>query len=199
MTSRTMSMMALVLAGGLLASASTMAQPYPEPGNFAQGAQSWAENCARCHNMRDPQDLRDDQWTTTLFHMRLRAGLTGQQTRDILTFLQESNNRVAAVAVGARDGQTASEAALPGDVVYAQTCVACHGVDGKGTIPGAPDFTDPAGPLSQPDSVLLQHITEGFKRPESPMAMPPMGGNPNLTEADIHAVLAYLRERFGGT
>ncbi len=62
-----------------------------QPGDFARGAMQWVENCGRCHNVRDPRELRDDQWKTTVYHMRIRAGLTGQQTRDILTFLQESN------------------------------------------------------------------------------------------------------------
>jgi len=60
-------------------------------GDFARGAKSWADNCLRCHNVRDPKELRDDQWVTTTFHMRVRAGLTGQETRDIITFLQMSN------------------------------------------------------------------------------------------------------------
>ncbi len=60
-------------------------------GDFARGATAWVNNCVRCHNVRDPKELRDDQWITTTFHMRIRAGLTGQQTRDIITFLQLSN------------------------------------------------------------------------------------------------------------
>lgn len=60
-------------------------------GDVARGAKSWADNCVRCHNVRDPKELRDDQWITTSFHMRVRAGLTGQETRDIIAFLQMSN------------------------------------------------------------------------------------------------------------
>ncbi len=60
-------------------------------GDFARGAKAWVDNCVRCHNVRDPKELRDDQWITTTFHMRIRAGLTGQQTRDIIKFLQTSN------------------------------------------------------------------------------------------------------------
>lgn len=60
-------------------------------GDFAEGARQWAENCTRCHNVRDPREMRDDQWKTTVYHMRVRAGLTGQQTRDILEFMQGSN------------------------------------------------------------------------------------------------------------
>ncbi len=64
---------------------------WPIKGNFAKGAKAWADNCTRCHNVRDPKELRDDQWITTIYHMRLRAGLTGQETRDIVTFMQMSN------------------------------------------------------------------------------------------------------------
>jgi mono/diheme cytochrome c family protein len=174
----------------------TFAQDFPESGNFAQGAQSWANNCARCHNMRDPQDLRDDQWITTVFHMRVRAGLTGQQTRDILTFLQESNNRFSEDSVGISEAALITTENLSGEEVYNQTCIACHGANGKGTVPGAPDFTRPDGPLSQPDQVLEDHIFNGFKSKGSPMAMPPKGGNSNLKMEDIQSVLQYMRETF---
>lgn len=66
-------------------------QPDPDPMAFARGAKAWAQNCARCHEMRDPKELRDDQLKPVVTHMRVRAGLTGQQARDILKFLQGSN------------------------------------------------------------------------------------------------------------
>ena len=77
----------VLLAGGVAAAA----EPQPDPGAFARGARAWAEQCARCHNMRDPRELRDDQWRAVVTHMRVRTGLTGEQARDILRFLQESN------------------------------------------------------------------------------------------------------------
>lgn len=58
---------------------------------FARGAQQWANNCGRCHNVRDPREYRDDLWEPIIAHMRVIAGLTGQQQRDILYFLQSSN------------------------------------------------------------------------------------------------------------
>ena len=56
-----------------------------------RGAKAWANNCARCHHMRAPNEFRDDQWKPIVFHMRVRAGLTGQETRAILEFLQSAN------------------------------------------------------------------------------------------------------------
>lgn len=60
-------------------------------GDFARGALAWAQNCSRCHNTRSPQEFRDDLWRPIVYHMRVRAGLTGQETRDILKYLTEAN------------------------------------------------------------------------------------------------------------
>ncbi len=60
-------------------------------GDPARGARAWAESCMRCHNARDPKEFRDDLWKPIVYHMRVRAGLTGQDTRDILKYIQESN------------------------------------------------------------------------------------------------------------
>ncbi len=168
---------------------------------LARGAKSWSENCARCHEMRDPMEFRDDLWRPIVTHMRVRAGLTGLQQREILAFLQSANNRMPEPRGNVTDSgvPTRSTAAtdLSGAEIYQQTCVACHGQDGTGAVPGAPDLTAADGPLAQDDGILLRHITEGFKTPGSPMAMPPKGGNPALGGADIQRVLGYLREKFG--
>lgn len=80
----------LALLGG--ASIATAAEDNSSTkGDFVRGAKLWADNCGRCHNVRDPKDMRDDQWKASVLHMQLRAGLPGQDTRDILKFLQESN------------------------------------------------------------------------------------------------------------
>ncbi len=184
-----------MLAIGIVSIA--MAADYPEPGDFASGSKVWAENCNRCHNVRDPRDLRDDQWITSTFHMRIRAGLTGRETRDILTFLQASNTvsvvdtKPIALATEQATGNSRS-----GEEIYEQTCVACHGADGKGTLPGVPNFSRADGPLGKSNEILFQNILLGYQSPGSPMAMPPKGGNPTLTGADIALVLRYLREAF---
>lgn len=84
-----------------------------------------------------------------------------------------------------------------GQMVYEQTCIACHGADGKGALPGVPDLTEKDGRLGQPENVLVKHVIEGFQSPGSPMAMPPNGGNANLTEAEARAVVKYLLGAFG--
>lgn len=84
-----------------------------------------------------------------------------------------------------------------GKAIYSQTCIACHGANGKGAIPGVADLTQSGGALAKSDEALIQSITEGMQSAGSPLAMPPKGGNPALSEADIKAVLAYLRAAFG--
>jgi len=91
---------------------------------------------------------------------------------------------------------TASGNAAAGASVFNQTCVACHGSDGKGIMPGMPDFTQPKGVLSLPTKVLEQRITNGFSGGNAPMAMPPKGNNPSLNQSDIRNVIAYLRKTF---
>lgn len=82
---------AFLLATTSLFSTGFAAEKPDTKGDVGRGAKSWVDNCMRCHNARDPKELRDDQWITTTYHMRLRAGLTGQETRDIIAFLQMSN------------------------------------------------------------------------------------------------------------
>ena len=86
--------------------------------------------------------------------------------------------------------------AANGEKLYNQTCIACHGEDGTGSVPGTPDLTQADGPLSKPDSELVNNIMEGFQSPGSPMAMPPQGGNPELTEDDARDLVVYMRRRF---
>jgi mono/diheme cytochrome c family protein len=80
----------IVLGSSLLGSAYAQ-QEHSDAAAFQRGAKAWSETCAHCHNLRGPKEFRDDQWRVIVYHMRIRAGLTGQDTRDILQFLQGSN------------------------------------------------------------------------------------------------------------
>jgi hypothetical protein len=52
------------------------------------GAQLWAENCIRCHNIRSPGSLSPAQWEVAMMHMRVRANLTPEEHKKILEFLK---------------------------------------------------------------------------------------------------------------
>jgi len=76
--------------------------------------------------------------------------------------------------------------------LYETTCVACHGAKGQGAIPGVPDLAK-GNRLTKPDGEIAANIINGFQTKGSPLAMPPKGGNPKLTEADAKALVPYLR------
>lgn len=75
-----------------------------------------------------------------------------------------------------------------GDKLYADHCEMCHGSDGKAVMPGAGDMTDPKGPLSQSDAVLVKSTVDGKGN------MPGFKGQ--LSKTQIEDILAYMRKKF---
>jgi mono/diheme cytochrome c family protein len=57
----------------------------------ASGSKLWAQNCARCHNVRSPDAYTDAQWEVATMHMRIRANLTAQEHHAIVEFLKSAN------------------------------------------------------------------------------------------------------------
>lgn len=105
--------------------------------------------------------------------------------------------RIAVLGAALAAFAAGAQAASHGKSVYEGTCIACHGANGKGALPGVPDLTSAKGPLKGGDEVVIKRMREGYQSPGSPMAMPPKGGNPALTDDDLKAVLAYMRKAFG--
>ena len=71
-----------------------------------------------------------------------------------------------------------------GAKLYAQYCVSCHGTNGKGNIPGVPDFSR-NNALFRSDGALFNSIKMGKG------AMPGFLGI--LRERDLFDVIAYMR------
>lgn len=38
----------------------------PDPQQIARGAKAWADNCGRCHNLRDAKEIQDYEWDVTI-------------------------------------------------------------------------------------------------------------------------------------
>ncbi len=55
------------------------------------GPKLWADNCVRCHNIRSPNMYNDAQWEVVSMHMRVRANLTADDSREILAFLKSAH------------------------------------------------------------------------------------------------------------
>ena len=71
-----------------------------------------------------------------------------------------------------------------GGQLYSRHCTTCHGDDGRGTMPGVPDFTRGEG-LFQSNQALQNVIREGKS------VMPAFRGV--LTNDEIKDIIAYLR------
>jgi cytochrome c5 len=93
-------------------------------------------------------------------------------------------------------GPTADPTITSGKAVYEHSCITCHGDDGTGGMPGVPDMTKTGGSLDKPDVELIQNIINGFQSPGAPLAMPARGGNPELTDEQVQAVIDYIRHAF---
>lgn len=88
-----------------------------------------------------------------------------------------------------------------GQGIFGATCSACHGLNARG-IPGlGKDLVDSQFVHGLTDDALLQFIVTGRDASDplntTGIPMPPRGGNPSLTDDQLHAVIAYLRSESG--
>jgi len=88
--------LALLVSGALVlamscASMNGAANPNQTATPPKSGSELWAQNCRRCHNFRSPSEYSDAQWDVAMFHMRVRANLTGAEHESIRQFLKSSN------------------------------------------------------------------------------------------------------------
>jgi len=83
-----------------------------------------------------------------------------------------------------------------GRAVYEKSCIACHGADGEGMMPGVPDLATRDSAMKKPEAELVRNVIQGFKSPGSQMAMPPNGGNPELTKQEATSAIRYMRKAF---
>ncbi|MFQ5536014.1 MAG: c-type cytochrome [Gemmatimonadota bacterium] len=191
-------LLAVAVGGGLfLFPADTAAQQ----GDVAAGAKAYGNTCGRCHNPRSPVERSDRDWVVIINHMRARAGLTGQQVRDILAFLQASNHveesLVAAAGGLARPASISAEAGVsaeistdPGDVAKGQTltaakgCVGCHVIGGGGGQIG-PKLNGVVATKGA-EFVARKLANPAFNNPGT--LMPNLGLSPD----EIRALIAYL-------
>jgi cytochrome c5 len=109
---------------------------------------------------------------------------------------------VAGVASAAASAATPAPAAAPvadassdpGKATYDKVCFACHAQG----IAGAPKHGDVAAwepRIAQGRDTLIKHVIDGFTG-QSGM-MPPRGGNPSLSDADIGAAVDYILAAVG--
>jgi disulfide bond formation protein DsbB len=100
-------------------------------------------------------------------------------------------------AAPARPTAPATPTAADGKALYLQTCPACHGPDAKGLPHLGKDMTTSEFIRSKSDAELVEFIKKG-RALDDPLnttgvPMPPMGANPNLTDAQLLAIVQFIR------
>jgi cytochrome c5 len=88
-------------------------------------------------------------------------------------------------------GAAAGAGPRGGEEVFKATCAACH----ETGVAGAPKIGDKAAWASrvkEPFATLLKDSINGVR------AMPPRGGNPNLSDLEMARAIVYMANRSGG-
>lgn len=105
--------------------------------------------------------------------------LTPQQIAKIEERIRRGGPVSAATPAGGAD----AAAPLTGEQVVAQVCTACH----TGALPNAPKIGDKAAWMARGD---LKALTASAIQGKG--AMPPKGGKPDLTDAQIEAAVKAM-------
>lgn len=107
---------------------------------------------------------------------------------------------VAATACRAGDGGHAGvdrAAAARGATLYLRSCAPCHGRAGQGIRGLGADLRGNAFVAARSDQEVIAFLARGRRAGDpdnrSRVDMPPRGGNPGLTDADLAAIVAWLR------
>lgn len=74
--------------------------------------------------------------------------------------------------------------------VWLSTCKRCHG-SGRAGAPRLGDRDAWRPRLAQGETLLLEHALGGFAGPAG-TEMPARGGNPKLSDAEVHGALRYM-------
>jgi len=96
----------------------------------------------------------------------------------------------AEAAAKAAASQVAYGGTTDGKTIYGHLCTSCH----TAGVAGAPKLGDKAlwAPrIAQGLDTLIKHATEGYHGPDGNF-MPPKGGNPALTDAQIKAAVTWI-------
>lgn len=75
-----------------------------DPMAVAEGAQVYADSCARCHQARPGSERTDLEWIAIIAHMRARANFTKSQAAAVLAFMQATNLPESSPGMAALDG-----------------------------------------------------------------------------------------------
>lgn len=110
---------------------------------------------------------------------------SSQQTSQASSQEASSSQQASTGSSGASGGGQKS-----GKEVFNGLCVSCHGAG----LPGVPQFGNKkewAPRIAKGKATLYKHALHGFSS-GGPLAMPPKGGNPALSDAEVKSAVDYM-------
>jgi cytochrome c oxidase cbb3-type subunit III len=166
-----------------------------DAGALAVGQKLFLNNCAQCHasdaaGSRGFPNLTDRDWLWGGTPEAVKATITEGRTGLMPPFgpaLGEQGVKDAAHYVMSLSGLASDSIRVArGKPLFAQTCAACHGAEGKGNPAlGAPNLTDQTWLHGAAEPVIIETITRGRSN-----QMP--AHKELLSEARIHLLTAYV-------
>ncbi len=166
-----------------------------DPRALKMGVRLFANNCAVCHGADAGgalgfPNLTDDDWLYGGSPEKIKETITHGRQAAMAAWgpiLGEENVVHVAEYVISLSGREHDEAmAEEGSKIFAQNCVACHGVDGKGNhVFGAPNLTDDTWLYDSSPAGVRQTIRNGRNG-----KMPAQ--KDLLREDKIHLLAAYV-------
>ena len=165
------------------------------------GGRLFASNCSVCHGSDAKgaygfPNLTDHEWrwggTPDSIKQTIAGGRTGMMPPQAAMIGEEGVHNVAAYVLtelaGRKlpEGETADIEA--GRKIFASTCFACHGADGKGTpTMGAPNLTNPSAFIYGSSFAQLQQTIRYGRTGHMPAQLQFVG-----SEDKVHLLAAYV-------
>lgn len=104
---------------------------------------------------------------------------------------------VAFPKASSEERAVAAKAGAEGAALYKITCAACHGQEGRGVTGLGKDMTTSPFVKGLDDAGLAAFIKVGRASDDpantTKVPMPPMGGNPKLTDDQLDAIIKHIR------
>jgi mono/diheme cytochrome c family protein len=205
-------LVAMALAGGMAQAAAAQA---PEPEHQIRPAVLYHNYCSVCHGDKGdgksraqsslvppPRDFTMPDSATQLSRARVISAITHGRPGTAMTAWSSQLNtqEIEALADYIRETfmpASTSAGSSRGRIVYAKSCSVCHGDMGRGSVwasgqmrPPPRDFSTPQARAELSRQRMITSVSYG--RPETAMA----GFKTQLSEADIEAVVDYIRSGF---
>ena len=126
----------------------------------------------------------------------LLSQLFTSTTRDTKEDEQHVLERIKPVGTIVLAEAGAASGNLSGQQVFARVCKTCHET-GLAGAPKAGDKAAWAPRIAEGENTLVQHAIAGYQGKTG--VMPPKGGNPDLTDDEVHRAVVYLADQAGAT